>query len=441
MYVVRELRAHRLRQLLFDQQDFYEKHWTPDAIREWQLDQFNGQWQLIYRSVPYFQRLQQEKNLPTRFSTWQEFREIMPIMDRKTVQNDREALTSRTQAADFWRTTGGSTAEPLQIPTWYSEREFATKDMWYGRSWFGVAPCDKLFLIWGHSHLLGSGFQGWLNGGKRRLKDALLGYYRYSAYDLSERGLLEAAEALLEFQPAYVIAYAVALDRFTRVNRRHQAAFHRLGLKVAIATAESFPRADSAQLIAEVFGCPVVMEYGAVETGPIAHQRPGGQYSVFWRHYFLEGQESEHLPGAYEILVTSLYPRCLPLVRYRVGDLISGNPNDEHFMQEFESVTGRCNDLVVLRNDRVVHSEAFTHIVKDCSSILGYQVIQSGDGDITLNYVAEKPLGSGEMAEIRRRLNKINSELARISIERVESLEQTIAGKTRRIFREYMTIG
>jgi phenylacetate-CoA ligase len=297
-------------------------------------------------------------------------------------------------------------------------------------------PSDRLFLIWGHSHLLGSGLWGWLNGSKQRLKDALLGYDRYSAYDLSERGLRGAAEALLEFEPAYVIAYAAALDRFARVNERHQAAFHRLGLKVAIATAESFPRPDSADFIAGVLGCPVAMEYGAIETGLIAHQRPDGRYVTFWRHSFLEGHESEHLPGAYEILVTSLYPRCFPLLRYRVGDLISANPNDEHFTQTFESVTGRCNDLIVLRNGGVVHSEAFSHAVKEMSSIAGYQVVQSYDGDITLNYVAREPLGPPEMEELRRRLNRINPDLTSIRVARVESLEQTIAGKTRRIFRQ-----
>lgn len=425
-----------MRQLLFDQEEFYEKTWTPDAIGEWQLNQFNRQWQVIRRHVPYFQNLHLQKNLPTWLSTWQEFKEVIPVMERKTVQSDPEALTNRTRRPDYWRTTGGSTAQPLQIPAWNPEREFASKDMWYARSWFGVGPSDKLFLIWGHSHLLGSGSQGWLNGAMRRLKDSFLGYYRYSAYDLSERGLREAAEALLSFQPAYIIAYAVALDRFATVNRHRQAAFHRLGLKVAIATAESFPRADSAGFIAEVLGCPVVMEYGAVETGPIAHQRLDGRYSVFWRHYFLEGQESDHLSGAYEIFVTSLYPRCFPLVRYKVGDLISANPNSEHFGQQFETVIGRCNDLVTLANGGIVHSEAFTHAVKEIPSLTGYQVVQSADGDITLNYMAEKPLRPDEIAEIRRRLTQINSDLTGISIERVQALEQTIAGKTRPIRRE-----
>jgi phenylacetate-CoA ligase len=380
--------------------------------------------------------LQQQKKAPDRFTSWHEFRDMLPVIDRKTIQNNREALTSTARALDYWRTTGGSTAEPLQMPAWHSEQEVSTKDMWYARSWFGVTPSDRLFLIWGHSHLLGSGFQGWINSAKRRLKDAVLGYYRYSAYDLSERSLCQAAETLLAFQPTYIIAYAVALDRFARVNHCHRAAFHKLGLKVAIATAESFPRADSAQFIADVLGCPIAMEYGAVETGPIAHQRPDGQFSVFWRHYFLEGYASEHVSRSYEILVTSLYPRCFPLVRYKVGDLISAEPDAEHFRQEFGAVIGRCNDYVVLQDGCMVHSEAFAHALKETASLASFQVIQAANGHITLSYETVAPLKAGDIEAIKQRLVNIHPALGSVRIQQVHALAQTVAGKTRRVMRE-----
>jgi phenylacetate-coenzyme A ligase PaaK-like adenylate-forming protein len=436
MLIVRQIRARTLRHHIRDQRDFYQRDWLPDGIRQWQLDQFNLQWPVIRRAVPYFKQLSERETLPPKFATWQDFQELMPVMDRRTIQNHRLALTNKTQSPSFWRTTGGSTAEPLRIPAWHSEVNYATKDLWYARSWFDISPADKLFLIWGHSHLLGNGWLGRFNGVARRLKDALLGYYRHSAYDLSQSSLHQAAQALVAFNPDYVVGYAVALDRFARVNRCHQAAFHKLNLKVAIATAESFPSSESAGLIADVLGCPVVMEYGAVETGPMAHQQPDGRFSIFWRHYFLEGGQSAHRPGAYEVFVTSLYPRCFPLVRYRVGDLISANADEGDIGQSFKAVIGRCNDYVILPSGGVVHSEAFSHAVRDGSSILGYQVIQSADGAITLNYVAAEPLALNEAAEIRRRLGQIHPGLATLRIERVESLEQTIAGKTRRIMRE-----
>lgn len=435
MSALAHIRVRRLRHQILDNRNFYEREWLVDEVKQWQLEQFNREWESIRRDVPYFQRLCQRKGLPSQFGSWQEFMETVPITNRRTIQDNRAIIASRIRRPDFWRTTGGSTAEPVQIPAWKSELDFAAKDMWYARNWFGVSPSDKLFLLWGHSHLLGRGLKGWFNGAKRRLKDALLGYYRHSAYDLSRQSLRKAAEILLSFRPAYILGYAVALDRFARFNQDLRAAFHKVRLKIAVATAESFPTSESAELVADVLGCPVVMEYGAVETGPLAHQRPDGYYSVFWRHYFVESCESTDVPGAYEILITSLYPRCFPLIRYRLGDLISINPNEEHSVQEFKTVIGRCNDYVVLPNGGVIHSEAFTHAIKDLAAISAYQVVQSAEGDIALKCVAATSIGSHETAEIRRRLDRINTGLAEIRLEWVESLDQTIAGKTRRVIR------
>lgn len=435
MSLVQRIYAGRFSPLLANQRHFYAQAWTPAAIRNWQLARFNTEWQLICRNVPYFRDLQQQNDLPAQFASWQAFKATLPVMDRQTVQHEKERLANRSMLSCQWRSTGGSTAEPIQIPVWKSEAALAGSNMWYGRSWFGIRPADKAFLIWGHSHLLGHGIQGWLNGTKRRLKDAGLGYYRWSAYNLCSPCLQAAAEALLAFRPTYMMAYAVALDRFVRVNQHLRSAFHRLGLKVAIATAESFPHPDSAPFIADVLGCPVRMEYGAVETGPIAQQQPDGQFAVFWRHYFLEGYKSAYLPNAYELLVTSLFPRCLPLVRYKIGDLISEDPNHECFRQKFKAVIGRGNDLLMLRDGSVIHSEVFSHVLKAMTCMAGYQVVHSADDEIILRYVAARFLEAGEVAGLRRRLANIHPDLTGVRIERVASLKQTIAGKTRRIVR------
>ena len=437
MSALRQLRARRYAPAIARLETFYAQPTTPASIRAWQLGRFNAQWRRMRERVPYFRRLSAEAKLPGDFSSWQEFRGLMPSMDRALIQKEGPALMCETSPPDYWSTTGGSTAEPLRIPSWNSERERASANIWYARKWFGISPADRVFLIWGHSHLLGTGWRGYLNGAKRRFKDRALGYHRHSAYDMTEQSLLRAAEALLSFRPQYLIGYAATLDRFARVNGEMSDAFRALNLKVVIATAESFPRVDSKRLISETLGCPVIMEYGAVETGPIAYQKSNGLYSVLWEDYFIEGKPSALGPGYHEILLTSLSPRSLPLVRYKIGDLISADPDADDFAQEFEEVVGRCNDFVELRSGSVIHSEAFTHAVKEMSGITGYQVSQSAGGEVVLDYVSARPLAEGEMAVLRERLRRVNAELGAIGIRRVTALEQTIAGKTRRISRAH----
>ncbi len=398
------------------------------------LEQFNVQWASIRNQVPYFHRLHKERRLPDRFADWSEFQAVVPTMDKRTLQDPSGDLRNKTRADDFTRTTGGSTAQPVQVASWNSELEFSTKDIWLGRSWFGVEPSDRLFLVWGHSHILGAGLRGRVNSLKRRVKDRLLGYYRHSAYDLSEPGLRGAAERLLEFQPAFLIGYSVALDRLVRINRDLQSRFEALQLKVAIGTGESFPRTDSAQLISEVLGVPVAMEYGSMETGPIAHQQADGRYAVFWRHFFVEGQPSKVVDGAHEIVITTLYPRCVPLVRYRLGDLISCDPNESAFDQQFDSVIGRCNDVVRLGDGSAIHSEAFAHSLKEFSEVVAYQLTQS-EGQIRLNYVSPDGLSTSTASEIMRRLIKVSPGLSDVRLNRVDQLQQTVSGKTGRTTR------
>lgn len=435
--LVRAIRKWRLSSGIEDQRAFYEGKWSPDDIRGWQLDTFNRRWQDIRCNVPYYARLAEKQGLPEQFASWDQFRGRMPILDRETVQRYGSDLTSTEKAPDYERTTGGATGEPIQIPAWSSEQAREKKNFWYARDWFDVTPADRLFLLWGHSHIFGEGVRGWWNQTKRQFKDWLLGYRRVSAYDLSENALRRAGEELLRTRPDYIVGYSEALDRFARVNEDRSDGFRELNLKVAIATAESFPHADSADQIETVLGTPVTMEYGTAETGPIAYQDDSGDFQVFWRHFKLEGRPTDVLENSYELLVTALYPRCFPLIRYRVGDIVVDDPREDDFDQTLSSIVGRSNDYVNLPNDRRIHSIVFKHVMEDLEAVRAYQVVQEASSEIRLYCVLDGDPPSGDVKQqIRRRLGELDPELEEASIEPVPSLEKTPAGKTKRVVRE-----
>lgn len=404
-----------------------------------QLEAWNREWQRLTASVPYFKELSRERTLPPRFDSWQEFLDRVPPATRAVVQQRTAEMTSDERPPDFTRTTGGSTAEPVQLPAWNSEDLFTMHDRWLARSWYGVSPGSRLFLLWGHSHQMGSGIKGRLNAVRRKLSDRLLGYYRFSAYDLRPEALREAARALIRFRPEYVVGYSVALDLFARANRELRDALRAVGLKVVIGTAESFPSPDSVPLLEDLFGCAVAMEYGSVETQLIAHTRPAVGYKVFWQSYFVEAsRDSSASSSDLQVRVTSLYPRCFPLVRYELGDEIELWDDEINLaigIDSFKRVRGRCNDHVLLKDGTIVHSEAFTHAVRSCSEISGYQVAQSG-GSLSINYTATENLTAEQLAQIRSRLARAHPQLAHVEIKRVERLRQTIAGKTRMVIKD-----
>jgi hypothetical protein len=59
------------------------------------------------------------------------------------------------------------------MPSWKREDREIRADLWIGRGWYGIEPADRVFLFWGHAHLLGSGWRGWLKGKVRGAKDKL----------------------------------------------------------------------------------------------------------------------------------------------------------------------------------------------------------------------------------------------------------------------------
>lgn len=415
--------------------DFYSHPKTHSERLAEQMRRFNLCWSTIRFNIPYYKQLAIQRDLPARFRSWEEIIDFFPIMDRKTIQEQGKSLSDQTKAPQWYRITGGSTAQPVQLPAWKSENDHTSPDMWLARSWYGIKPTDKLFMIWGHSHLLGSGLHGLVNQYLREFKDRLLGYNRFSAYNMNVQSMQAAAEALVLFRPKYMIGYSVALDAFARTNMDKLEILHDLGLKAVIGAAEGFPSEDSVEQIVKVTGAPVAMEYGSVETNLIAHTHPDGDYHVFWQTYFVEALDDGR-SGGKKILVTSLYPRCFPLIRYEIGDEIVPHPSEPGLgIERFERVIGRCNDYIVLRDGARVHSELITHAIRLCPEITGYQVIQKGY-DICLTFTSLTELTSETVKGIKRRLAKIHPEFEDISVERALRLHQTIAGKTPIVLRK-----
>jgi phenylacetate-coenzyme A ligase PaaK-like adenylate-forming protein len=435
MTLVGSLREARLTPDISARAQDYTEASDGVARRDLQLQRWNEEWRRIVRDVPYYINLKKALKLPDSFRSWEEFADLLPVTTRSTVQEHRQVMASRSRSADFYRITGGSTAQPIQLPAWSAELHQAKFDLWMARRWYGIGPASRLFLLWGHSHLLGNGLRGWVNARKRGLLDSLLGYYRYSAYNLSFESMRAAARALIKVRPDYLVGYSVALDAFARINQDLKREMRELKLKAVIGAAEGFPSQDSQNLLVELFGCPLGMEYGSVETNLVAHTHPFGNYRVFWRTYFVEAGDAESKCGGLRVRVTSLYPRCCPLVRYELGDeieLCAEHRCNSLGIERFKRIIGRVNDFVTLDDGTSIHSEAFTHAIRWSDEVKAYQVVQNGS-NIALCVLSNRSISTATENTIRSMLAKIHPTLGSIKIEQVGRLEQTLAGKTRMV--------
>ena len=164
-----------------------------------------------------------------------------------------------------------------------------------------------MFLIWGHAHLLGDGWRARIDQVRRRLADQLLGYRRANAYRLNREKCEAIAEQLIRFRPHGLIGYAAAIDLFARYTRAYRERFHALSLGFVLVTTEAPPRADTREQLEDLFGCPVVEEYGGGEFGQVAFKRGDEPFHVYGDLNYLECESAEPAGGAgYPALLTCL---------------------------------------------------------------------------------------------------------------------------------------
>jgi phenylacetate-CoA ligase len=412
----------------------YGKPYGDEEVLGIQLALFNGCWRKMAQEIPFYRDLQRERGIPETIASWEEFLQVFPVVRREDIQKDRAAMTSTKRKPDCMRVTSGTTARPVQMPAWSCEFTHTRADRWMARTWYGIQPDDRGFLIW-NTQTLETGIKGAIDLLKQNLHDRAAGDCRISNYCISEEKLREGAQRLIKHRPDYIYACSMSMDAFARANARLEEGLRALGIKAVIGASEAFPSRDSVRLIEELFGCPVAMEYGSVETGVMAHTHPEGPYGVFWRNYFIEACD-EGPGGASIVRVTSLYERCFPLVRYEIGDEIETLEEGEKYgLRSFREVGGRMSSCIVLSDGTKMHAGAFPQCVRDTKEVLAFQVVQ-GRGNLTFNLLTEDNLPASVEERIRTRLCRIHPLLADIRIEAVDALMQTAAGKTPVVINE-----
>lgn len=394
-----------------------------------QLTALQQVWADATADVPYYQRLVRAGQAPARIETWSDVRQI-PVLTRQILQDSRDDFVRRSAAPDSIMKTAGSTGTPIHVGMDQSERDLMRTVKLSAWQELGYGPDDRLFIMWGHVHLLGSGLTRALNQARRTMADALLGYKRVNAYRLNPQICGMFAEELIAFRPTGFISYASALDLFARYTQGYKDRFRALGLKFVLATSEPPPRPDTTSLIRDLFGCPVVQEYGGSEFGQVAFKCDDEPFDVYPDLNYVEVEPApEGAPSP--LLISSLYRRYLPLIRYRVGDAVSLPVVDEiGHTTAFASVAGRLNDVVVLQGGDAIHSLSIFHALHDETGIYNAQMVLRDDA-IEIRLVAPHVDRAAAVERLRPRLARIHPVLGATQFTFVDDVGTTRAGKRR----------
>lgn len=154
-------------------------------------------------------------------------------------------------------------------------------------------------------------------------------------------------------------------------------------LKIGIFGAEPWT-AEMRQEIETSFGLKAVDIYGLSEImGPgVAQEYATTQDGLtIWEDYFLpeiiDPDTGKVLPDGEEgeLVITSLFKQASPVIRYRTRDITRLLPGTHGPMRRLAKITGRTDDMLIVRGVNVFPSQIETEILK-CSNLAPFYEIE-----------------------------------------------------------------
>jgi phenylacetate-CoA ligase len=213
-------------------------------------------------------------------------------------------------------------------------------------------------------------------------------------------------------------------------------------LKICIVTSEMlFP--DDRTLLEEQLGVPVINEYGASEVGLIAMQNAQGDFEINQQNLFVEvvNENNDPLPDGEvgRVLVTDLFNKAHPMIRYEIGDMgsLETLPYGTRVLKDFQ---GRTSDIAQLPSGKVVPGLTFYYvtkaIIREDLDILEFIVIQKEAAVFEIQYVSKGEIDNGLKQKIQKSMDEYLEPGLSVVFSKHDVLDRSKRGKLKQFMSE-----
>jgi phenylacetate-CoA ligase len=241
----------------------------------------------------------------------------------------------------------------------------------------------------------------------------------------SERDLERMASEVLEWEPEFLDVDPVYGVVFATYCERHGI---RLPTVRFVVCSYEFVSVVHRSILQRAFGVPVLDLYGSTETGHLLMEDEEGQMrpSLETAHLELLATDND---GIGDLVVTTLSNPIMPLIRYRIGDLVehSEGPYGTRYV-----LHGRNADAFQLFNGTRITTRHVDQCFADHTGIAHYQLIQKESGQWVLRFV---PDGSGprssRLTGLQGELSQLLKSLTPVQIQQTDMLVPEKSGKFR----------
>jgi phenylacetate-CoA ligase len=265
----------------------------------------------------------------------------------------------------------------------------------------------------------------WMSQEQRIIGRALFVNLMRIPFLLDDAELARMAAEIAGWSPQFLDVDPVHGARFALYCERHGIKFP--SLKFILCSYE-FVSVVHRRILERVFGVPVFNLYGSTETGHLLMENERGEMKPGYETAFLEIVDMD-ARGVGDLVVTTLTNDYMPLLRYRIGDLVElrAQPYGNDCV-----VHGRARDALNAGDGRRVTTWEADQCFIGTDGILHYELRQHENGGCVLRFV---PAGAGPTeAGLRRvasRLEALLQASAEIKTEAMPVLLPAASGKFR----------
>ncbi len=413
--------------------EFERTQWlSADELRAIQWRRLHALLRHAYQHCPFYRdRFRAAGVHPDEFRDLDDLR-VLPILEKQDIQQQAERMI-----AEGWperdllvNQTGGSTGTPIRFFLSRDRKCSRAAATWRHNRWAGWDIGDRAAVLWGApvdrpAESLRSRLRGWLLAEPLWLDTGCL----------TEEALHRFVVELHRQRPRVILAYARSAVLFAQFLRDQKI---RVPSPQALVTSAEMLEDADRELIQSVFGAPVFNRYGCREVSVLASECSAHQgLHVMAEGLYLEIETPRGPAKAGEmgsILVTDLFNRAMPLIRYRIGDLgtwATGSCPCGRALPRLARLNGRVTDFLVGSDEQLVSGVFLaTYVVAQRPSLGRVQILQEESGAIVYRIVPGPSFDPVEdvqylCATTRRYLG----ERIPVTVERVESLSSEASGK------------
>ena len=357
----------------------------------------------------------------------------LPFLTKDDVRENLESglLSSAVARKKMLKiNTSGSTGRPFTIFADQSQLEVRFASTIRALEWTGWRFGDRQARLWhqtlgmSRTQIVREHIDAWF---MKRLF--------VPAFEINPDNIETFVEMIRAHKPVLVDGYAESLNFLaTYIKSGKSPGFSPLAV---MSSAQALP-ANTREIIEQGFKTDVFDKYGSREFSGIAYEcsAHAGHHVVdecYIVELLVDGRAAQ--PGEVgEIVITDLFNRATPMIRYRIGDLAVAFDNSSECQcglahNRIGDIEGRTQAIVHCANGSWLPGTFFAHFFKDHESVIRFfQVEQHKKGTFSLKIVKNDGFHEDEMKSILQELHPYVGE-TEINIEYVDEIPLVRTGK------------